>query len=172
MPGIQSIVFLSGLAVLGIALLLHIIGVATPEWVVGISNLNQRWNQGLWKICVESVCDTIPEYAVLGKLKVVRAFAIIAVLLGATAGALLSINVLFSLKGNPPHRLLAIGSLAASFAALVSIIISVAVWGSLVKLGGGITFGYSFALCIVGGILMTIGCSIAFAGYLKARNLN
>ncbi|KAK3775433.1 hypothetical protein RRG08_015281 [Elysia crispata] len=151
-------VLLGGVVALGLGNMFHIIGLATPEWIkVG------KVTVGLFEGCLDDDCVTIedkPDW-----LKACQAMAILGMLLGLMAVALATFMFVKSLKNNDSPKSLGLLTLLAAILSLIFILICVILYAVEIKdLHTGPDFGYSFALSIVGAILILLGGTLSLGG--------
>ncbi|XP_044847582.1 protein NKG7-like isoform X1 [Mauremys mutica] len=131
------------LALLSLLLLLAALG--ADHWLVANTRLGSL-HEGLWKICLNSVCEQISSASV--SLKVTRAFT----LLGAIAGCLSSVALLASfLRSHLGSLALTLLSFLGSFSAGLCAMIALAVYtgeftGDVIVPSDQVTFGWSFGL--------------------------
>ncbi|XP_059164758.1 epithelial membrane protein 1-like [Physella acuta] len=167
LPGGISSWSLLSVCLLFDGVVLHIVGLATPEWstsnVVGIS-----YSAGLWKGCADGYCVEYPQTT--AALEACEAMAIIGMffsLFAITAvGILLVCKITGILAVSSAHHIAA----ALSIISFVFILIGIIVWGAEVHASNSnFKIGYSFILSIVGGVLIAIGgimysCSMTNVG--------
>ncbi|OWF56759.1 uncharacterized protein LOC110459122 [Mizuhopecten yessoensis] len=157
----SSILLKIALVILGLASILQIVGLATPNWSsaltpAGDASISSSF--GLWKFCFSALgksdCDSYPDAE--DWLKICRAFAVIGVLavIGATV-----LEVLCTLAlSKATHKIVFILATLAAFVGAASIILAAIIWGAKTSdLGTGITLDWSFALSILAGVLAGIG---------------
>ncbi|CAL1535349.1 unnamed protein product [Lymnaea stagnalis] len=154
LPGGLSGAFYLGLVLLGLGTVLHVIGLATPEWSV---EKHGTRTQGLFKGCFLGSCG---EYTYkTSKLEACEAFAIIGMVAGIGATAVSLLIFLLGLLSKNRHRIFSLLVLAGSVVAFIAILICVIIYG--VTIHDDISYffnvGYSFILSIIGGALIPIG---------------
>ncbi|RUS70141.1 hypothetical protein EGW08_022094 [Elysia chlorotica] len=156
--------------VLALGNLLHIIGLATTEWIttmVATSVGTYEVTIGLFRGCAQNICadlEDVPDW-----LKACKAMAILGMLVGLGVLALTGYILALRLMNKEIPRLLGILSLLGAVMSCVMILICVIVFAEEAKdmmKNRGIDdhdFGYSFALSIAGALIILIGGCIAFA---------
>ncbi|CAL1546898.1 unnamed protein product [Lymnaea stagnalis] len=167
LPEGVSVLALVSVFIIGVGVLLHIVGLATPEWSA-LHEGGASGSFGLWKICSDDnirgqICkeysseETHPE-DFLNSIRACEAFAILGMLASVLGLALAAISVLLPMMGKPKNAMFPVISLAGCGASFVFILIAIVVWGAKVhadyleKLT--LKIGYSFILSIIGGILI------------------
>ncbi|PVD32078.1 hypothetical protein C0Q70_07506 [Pomacea canaliculata] len=147
-----------GIACCGVALVFQAIAVGGTGWVV-----NKKTNEetGLFRYCSGHFCFNIESSIMADWFRATQAFSILG--LFAITGSL-AVGILHAvLENTRVLSLLAIGSCAASFGALL---IEVAVFGSemgeTIIATAGARFGYEFILSIVACVL-SVGAAVCFA---------
>ncbi|XP_069134021.1 uncharacterized protein [Argopecten irradians] len=162
-----SVLLKVALFILPLALILQIVGLATPNWssVSGSrSGITVTANVGLWKACSSisntgSECVTYPD--VLDWMKSSRAFAIIG-MLGVAAAAILEALCTIVLN-KASHKMAYILATVTAFIGAAAIILSVIIWGvnndelGTTADGSPYDLSWSLFISIVGGVLSGIG---------------
>ncbi|XP_005112974.1 uncharacterized protein LOC101863642 [Aplysia californica] len=163
--GVNPLV-LVGTAVLGIGVLLHIVGMATPVWSVSI--VSDDYSVGPFKSCLLTMlgqkCSTNEN--VPSEYKAVQAMTIIGVLFGGVALAVSVLIFVFSLMGKSQHKMMPLLAVGASFGSFFFILLGVIIWGAAIHddISKAFDIGYSFILSIVGGVLVVVGGLMVFIG--------
>ncbi|XP_059152343.1 epithelial membrane protein 1-like [Physella acuta] len=152
----------------GVGVVLHIVGLATPEWtnLPNIPLFGSR-SYGLWQLCAGGNCVDYPTKA--DSLAACEAFAILGMLAGCVAVVFAILQLVFKINGKPQNSKFNLAIIGGCFSAFVCILITVAVWGGEIHepmTAGNAEIGYSFILSIVGG------CLLAIAGGLECALLN
>ncbi|GFN99695.1 lens fiber membrane intrinsic protein-like [Plakobranchus ocellatus] len=158
---------LIAVGVLGLGNLLHIIGLATPEWVTTDIVLpfvgKQEQTQGLWEGCVNDDCDSLknePDW-----LKASGAMAILGMLAGLGALVIAGLIFVMGLMDKSANKAFGILAVLAAIGSFVLILICVIVYAVKAEDDyDNFDFGYSFGLSIAGAILILLGGFIAMAG--------
>lgn len=163
-----KLVPLIALCVLVVGNVLHIVGLATPEWVTGDVNVlftSVTVTRGLWEGCTGDSCDAYDEDDKTDWLRACEAMAILGMLVGCLAAFLAAlIFVRYLMKKDVPKNVGLI-TLATAIFSFIFILICVIVYAVKMKEGDSSwDFGYSFGLAIAGAILIVVGGSLAFAG--------
>ncbi|XP_012946217.1 uncharacterized protein LOC106013907 [Aplysia californica] len=167
--GVNPLV-LVGTAVLGLGVLLHIVGMATPVWSVVKGDSDTSF--GVFKRCAKvfgsHVC--VSYIVTTAEYKAVQAMTIIGVLFGGVALAVSVLIVVFSLTGKSQHKMMPLLAVGASFGSFFFILLGVIIWGAAIHADNSslLDIGYSFILSIVGGILVAVGGII---GYIGGRDI-
>ncbi|KAK3705862.1 hypothetical protein RRG08_058943 [Elysia crispata] len=165
----NKILALTAVVVLGLGNLLHIVGLATPEWAkneLRNEGLSVTVTLGLWKSCVGSKCITISTLSELGRrgdlsqIKACGAMAILGMLAGGAALLLAVVKAIMMVMDKEHPKPLGLGALVCSIVSLALIVICVIIWFAGVQPGG--EAGYSLGLSIVGAILIPIGGVLSF----------
>ncbi|CAL1539309.1 unnamed protein product [Lymnaea stagnalis] len=173
LPGGVSVLALVAVCTIGVGVLLHVIGLATPNWSA-ISDKGFYRAYGLWKSCGGTIeaydCD---EYKFGNKfdesessVKACEAFAILGMLASFLGLAMAALSVLLPIIGKPKNAILPVIALAGCVAAFICILIAIVVWGAKVHAEylSFLDIGYSFILSIIGGILIVVGGVLAYIG--------
>ncbi|XP_059152320.1 epithelial membrane protein 1-like [Physella acuta] len=148
------------IVLLFVGAVLHIVGLATPEWSVAKVG---GGSFGLWEVCSELACVkyadlpglvTIPD-----SIKACEAMAIIGMLISFVALAAAGIDLFHKISGkdaSAPFRLI---STATSIISFVFILIGIIIWGTkeYEPASAVANIGYSFIQSIIGGITIAIG---------------
>ncbi|XP_033751725.1 uncharacterized protein LOC117335677 [Pecten maximus] len=170
----SSVLLKIALVILPLALILHIVGLATPSWSaisVSVAGVSASQSIGLWSTCgttagnTECVSfDDVPNLEVSDWLKACRAFGIIGVL-AVAAAAILAVLCTVALSKDS-HKIAYILATVIAFVGAAACILSCIIWaGKVDDLIAGLDLSYSFALSIVAGVLAGIG------GILEAIDL-
>ncbi|OWF56761.1 uncharacterized protein LOC110459277 [Mizuhopecten yessoensis] len=150
------------LILLPLALILHIVGIATPNWSsysASSGAVSTSLSYGLWKLCVEvngvSECANYPN--VQDWVKACQAFGIIGVL--AVAGAAILEVLCTIVLSKATHKVAFIAAAITAFVGAASIILSAIIWSAKVTEFGNteLDLSWSFGLSITGGVLAGIG---------------
>ncbi|KAK0067136.1 epithelial membrane protein 1 [Biomphalaria pfeifferi] len=152
-----------GVGLLVIGLVLHVVGLATPNWMT-ISTISST--QGLWTTCHLNTCtDGISIPGTSDELKAAGAFAILAMLAGIGGLGLACLHIARRIKAEPDLDILKLGHLAAGMAALVCVIISCSVFGAGIykNIAEIADIGFSLILSAVGGVIICIGSVMFYA---------
>ncbi|CAL1539312.1 unnamed protein product [Lymnaea stagnalis] len=187
LPGGVNVLALVAVCIIGVGVLLHIIGLATPEWSTDSGVNDLATTLGLWKLCqTNSLFDICADYPfkllkhtmfhnpdeIESSIKACEAFAILGMLASFLGLAMAALSVAFPMMGKPKNAMFPVLSLAGCVASFLCILIAISVWGvrvhnkSIYPLALDTTFdiGYSFILSIIGGILIQVGGVLAFLG--------
>lgn len=160
------VLILVGAAVTALALLLQIVGFATPAWITGTSiiriqssTITVDFNSGLWSFCNGDKCQDFDLS--VDWLKAVRAFGVLGILafVGSVVCAVLTCFF-------PGQKLFPMVAGVAAAAASVCIMIEFAVYAGEIQVGS-LDFGYSFALTIVAFLLGIVAAVLFFMGMGK-----
>ncbi|CAL1539313.1 unnamed protein product [Lymnaea stagnalis] len=171
LPGGVSVPALVAVCTIGVGVLLHLIGLASPEWSALHVN-GQSVSYGLWKACLSGIeiCgdypfDTLPDEW-KSSLRACEAFAILGMLASFLGLAMAAISVLFPMMGKPKNAMFPVISLAGCMAAFICILIAIIVWGAKVHADylSKLDIGYSFILSIIGGIMIVVGGLLGLIG--------
>ncbi|KAI8761476.1 epithelial membrane protein 1 [Biomphalaria glabrata] len=170
LPNAISWLHCIGVGLLLIGLILHIVGLATPNWAT-ISVLRETLTLGLWKSCVRDICfDLLPDYSMADILNATRAFAIMAMLAGVKGLGLACLHIVRCIQARPETQILRLGTLAAGITALVCVIISCSVYGAGIHKKEADTkdihTGFSLILSAVGGVTICVGSVIFYVACL------
>ncbi|GFR74283.1 lens fiber membrane intrinsic protein-like [Elysia marginata] len=97
-----NLVSLIAFGAVGLGVLLHIIGLATPQWVTKTQFVlelgeNVDISQGLWQVCVNGKCNAIPDRVKLDWYKACDAMAILGMLAGMFSALMVGIVFVMSL---------------------------------------------------------------------------
>ncbi|KAI8761475.1 epithelial membrane protein 1 [Biomphalaria glabrata] len=151
-----------GVGLLVIGLVLHVVGLATPNWMTSSTNFG---TQGLWTTCQLNICIDIPSKYKTDELKAAGAFAILAMVAGVGGLGLACLHIARRIKAKPDLDILKLGHLAAGMAALVCVIISCSVFGAGVykHIAEIADIGFSLILSAVGGVILCIGSVMFYA---------
>ncbi|XP_043357868.1 protein NKG7-like isoform X2 [Dermochelys coriacea] len=128
-----------------LSLLLLLVALGSDHWLVDDTVLGSP-HEGLWKSCLNSVCEQISSASV--SLKVTRVFT----LLGVIAGLVSSFALFASfLRSHPGSVSLTLVSFLGSFSAGLCAMIALAVYtgefaGAVNAAQSQVTFGWSFGL--------------------------
>ncbi|OWF56760.1 uncharacterized protein C16orf52 homolog [Mizuhopecten yessoensis] len=158
----------TALAVFPLALILHIVGLATPSWATNSGSsggISFRVTAGLWKQCNtvhgETECIIYPQPE--DWQKACQAFGIIGVLAVSAAAILEGLCTVLLTKSK--HKIFFIATTLLAFLGAGSIILTAIIWAAkifelqLTDLVLSWSFGLSIAGAVlsgVGGILMAI----------------
>ncbi|CAL1536319.1 unnamed protein product [Lymnaea stagnalis] len=146
-----------------LSVVLHIVGVATPEWS-SYHTPQLSATYGLWGYCVNGKCG---EYRYAGKLpppmeyslKVCEVFAVLGLLASFLGLAMATVALLLPMMGKPKSAMFPVISLLSCVATFIFILIATIVWR--VKMNNifivDFQIGYSFILSIIGGIMICMG---------------
>ncbi|KAH9500060.1 hypothetical protein Btru_076502 [Bulinus truncatus] len=159
--GGTSSLFLIGFAVATTGLVLHIIGVATNKWAVGVVLHNTF---GLWKNCLADSCYKVENPS--SKREACQAFAIIG-LIAAGGGVLLALlQIVISMAGKSAPRIFPFLISSACFTAGVAIFICIVVWGATIQDENKRLYdvGYSYILSIIADALISAGGFMLYLG--------
>ncbi|CAL1545266.1 unnamed protein product [Lymnaea stagnalis] len=157
-----SLISLVAVVLIAVGTLLHVIGLATPEWSA-IRTLRSFY-VGLWKACVPLGCGEYNGHAA-DNIKSCEAFAILGMLASFVGLTMAAIDFTLPLLGKGGVKTLSLFSLAACLASLACILIAIIVWGADVHQpmrSFGYEIGFSFILSIVGGVLIAVGGGLSF----------
>ncbi|XP_076456924.1 uncharacterized protein LOC143291138 [Babylonia areolata] len=157
---------LAGIAtgVMAVAMILQIVGVATPSWVSGKVQQGATSSAGLWRICAtaqdkEACVDwpVVPDW-----LDASRAFGILSLLLMIAASGL---GVFASMK-HDSRGVLLLAAVSGGLGALCSLI-SFGVFAGEKddSFPNVFDYDYSFGLCVVAAVLGCIGSVICLVTY-------
>ncbi|KAL8623351.1 hypothetical protein ACOMHN_054935 [Nucella lapillus] len=152
------IFILVGAAIVGLALLLQIIGFATPIWATRMVQ-GDTLELGLWGACRKGYCQSYA--AVADSLEAVRAFGILAIL--ALVGSLACAVLTCFMAGK---KIIPLVAFICAVVAAFCILIEFAVFAG--EAGSNVTYGYSFGLTIVAWLLSIAGAVLLFLGYMKS----
>ncbi|XP_012943821.1 uncharacterized protein LOC106013228 [Aplysia californica] len=157
---------IAGFLILGLGLLLHLVGLATPEWVV-VRSVPER-TEGLFQGCLGK--DNCLELTYIpSNIKAVRAMVILGLILGAVGSACALLHLICSFMSRETKAVVPLVVMGTCLAAFIFIIIGVIVYAAdyydVVR--KSFNLGYSFALCVVGGILLASGGGLFFLGDRK-----
>lgn len=148
-----------------IALILQIVGLATPHWSsISVTANGQTVSQslGLWATCAtvngDTKCDSYPN--VEDWVKACRGFAIIG-MLAVAAAAILDVLCTVALS-KTSHKIAYILAMIIAFLGAGAVILACIIWASKVSdftalTGVGLDYSYSFGLSIAAGLLSGIG---------------
>eukprot|EP00058_Branchiostoma_floridae_P009696 XP_002595184.1 hypothetical protein BRAFLDRAFT_101670 [Branchiostoma floridae] len=157
-------VFVGGISSTLVGLVMYVVGIATPAWVID-SRLGLRQEWGLWQICTTNIADrTCEGYGDISDLTAAfhftRAFAVIGPLL-LVAGVNVAL-VFYAEHKNSNKVQRKYGALIIAGGACG--VIATAIFGVELRNAIGvelsISFGYSFHLTLVQGLLtvfLTVG---------------
>uniref|UniRef100_A0A0B6Z6T9 Claudin n=1 Tax=Arion vulgaris TaxID=1028688 RepID=A0A0B6Z6T9_9EUPU len=161
LPAGLSLIYLIGLPCLTIGLLFQLIALVTANWSVSQDEVLF----GLWEKCQDdSSCEENSEEMITPGLEACQAFAVLAIVIGGVSVILSLVHALMAMLGKPLRKLVPLIVMITSACTLIFIIISVVVWSAAVHKSGTVTHGYSFALSIVGGLLIAGGGILVFLG--------
>ncbi|XP_060066731.1 uncharacterized protein LOC132547015 [Ylistrum balloti] len=157
----SSVLLKIALVVLPLALILHIVGLATPHWSshsVTEQGITIGAVVGLWKGCLSengaSQCTSYDD--VPGWLNGCRAFGIIGVLAVAAAAILEALCTIALSKDT--HKIAFILSTITAFVGAGSIILCAIIWAAKASdLSSTGDLAWSFGLSIAGGVLAGLG---------------
>ncbi|XP_059152364.1 epithelial membrane protein 1-like [Physella acuta] len=146
------------IVLLFVGIILHIVGLATPEWML---IKNNELTIGLWQACSHGVCLTFADFPIAGldSIKACEAMAIIGMLISFVAIATAGIAVYHNITGKEASASFQQIATATSVISFVFILIGIIVWGAKVHepASAVANIGYSFILSIIGGILIAVG---------------
>ncbi|KAK3752631.1 hypothetical protein RRG08_008774 [Elysia crispata] len=162
---IQSAI--GALALLGLGNLLHIIGLATPEWVIATpkNSYGTKLSAGLWEVCIQDICVKIPDLE--DWLNACRAMAILGMIAGIGAAAMEIVSIVMFVmckKSFKPHGPISLSTAILSSIMIIICVILYALNSEFDDTEEKESFGYSFALSIVGAIFILLGGGTAMAG--------
>ncbi|GFR78160.1 lens fiber membrane intrinsic protein-like [Elysia marginata] len=162
-----KLVPLIAFGVLGLGNLLHIVGLATPEWVTADISVpflgSTDTTRGLWEGCIDGECDSYDKKT--DWLKACQAMAILGMLAGLVAALMAGVVFVMGLMKKDSTQAIGIIALLSAISSFIMILICVIVFAVKMKEGdSGWDFGYSFGLSIAGALLIAIGGGIAFGG--------
>ncbi|XP_060066766.1 uncharacterized protein LOC132547035 [Ylistrum balloti] len=157
----SSVLLKIALVVLPLALILHIAGLATPNWSSASASANGQSvssTAGLWKACLEGGGEKLCESyeTVLDWIKACQAFGIIGVL-AVAAAAILEVlcTVVFS---KDTHKVAYILAAMTAFSGAGCIIVTAIIWAAKAsEISSLLDLSWSFGLSIAGGVLAGIG---------------
>ncbi|XP_059164022.1 uncharacterized protein LOC131946975 [Physella acuta] len=171
---------LCGLVMLMLGSLLHVIGLATPDWSVGYPEKSSplpKISVGLWEVCM-SFCQALLHQEKSEIWKTCDALAIVGMLFSFLSVGAAAYVMYLKVKAKPDNESLVKLSTAMSILSLLSILICTIMWSAglhpgvvhdfwpgtrhdkIFEEGPDIdhnTLGYSFILSILGGCLLSIG---------------
>uniref|UniRef100_A0A2C9M4B9 Claudin n=1 Tax=Biomphalaria glabrata TaxID=6526 RepID=A0A2C9M4B9_BIOGL len=154
---------------------LHIVGLATPNWTT-FSTYDGTFTLGLWKLCSTiGSCVEIPIDLKTDEMKVVDAFSIICALSGAGVLGLACFNLLARIQEKSESEPLRKFILKTGIFALVCVIISTCVYYVSIHqrflnfnhLDVSKSIGFSFILSAVGGVVIGVGSVIFYVACLR-----
>ncbi|XP_012943817.1 uncharacterized protein LOC106013226 [Aplysia californica] len=166
MAGTLKPLCIAGFLVLGLGLLLHLVGLATPEWAV-LKAMSDR-TEGLFVACFrDQPCLNLSP--VPANIKAVRAMVILGLILGAVGGASALMHLVCIFTSRETKAVVPLVVIGTCLAAFIFIIIGIIVYAAdyYDPLKESVDLGYSFALCVVGGILLASGGALFFLGDRK-----
>lgn len=141
-----------------VALILQIVGVATPEWISAETQLGDM-TQGLWEFCRAGSCAKLEDllyWETPSWLEAVRAFGILAIF--AIFACLVCVALICLMSDKPVFGLFApIAAAAGAFCCLIAFAVFAGESSSS-------DYGYSFALVIVAFLLCIAAAVLLFVG--------
>uniref|UniRef100_A0A2C9L7B9 Claudin n=1 Tax=Biomphalaria glabrata TaxID=6526 RepID=A0A2C9L7B9_BIOGL len=163
-----------------IGVVLHIIGLATPNWTTATfrymnpllspSEYTADVSVGLWMDCDKGGCSTIKSYNLTGAWRAAGAFAILGMLSSFVTLAVAIVHIAMPFFQKLQFEVMSLVTLATSIATVMLIIICVSCFG------GGVhnvfvwtekSIGYSLVLSIIGGIVVFLGGVIFYIPRLR-----
>nr|KAI8739110.1 epithelial membrane protein 1-like [Biomphalaria glabrata] len=179
LPSGFTVLHCVGTILLSLGVLLHIVGLATPNWSSACSTSGSKTKHesatmtmtyGLWKMCIGTdACMELPSQTLTDEWRAAGAFAILGMLAGLGALGLACMYFVMRVLAKPEMKMLKVIVLAAGSVALLCVVISTSCYGGGVhqKLKENtagfqcVYVGYSLILSAIGGILICIG-GVAF----------
>ncbi|KAI8761477.1 epithelial membrane protein 1 [Biomphalaria glabrata] len=168
-----SVLHCVGTVLLGIGLILHIVGLATPSWASGTGTDSRGVSvtkmYGLWKLCDGSDCKDLFDSVtnIPDPWKAASAFSILGMVAGIAALGLACYHFIMRVLAKPETQTLKFIIMVAGILALLCVIISTSCFGGGVYQKyemdkAGFDIGYSLILSAVGGIVICIGGVVFF----------
>ncbi|XP_005108927.1 uncharacterized protein LOC101858066 [Aplysia californica] len=166
MAGTLKPLSIAGFIVLGLGLLLHLVGLATPEWI--LMRIMPGRTEGLFQGCLGNG-ECVELTYIPSNIKAVRAMVILGLILGAVGSACALMHLICSFMSRETKAVVPLVVMGTCLAAFSFIIIGVIVYAAdyYGVLRKSFDLGYSFALCVVGGILLASGGALFFLGERK-----
>ncbi|XP_055869423.1 uncharacterized protein LOC106078873 [Biomphalaria glabrata] len=154
----------AGAGLILIGLILHIVGLATPNWTT-ISTPRATITNGLFSVCLDT-CVYIPAIDRIGEWSTAGAFAILALMPGLLAFYLSCLHIDRHIHGRPENSYTKSGTLATGITAILCVFLSCFVYGAGVHKKIAEVFdadiGYSFIMSAVGGVVFFLGCLLFY----------
>ncbi|KAH9489570.1 hypothetical protein Btru_037214 [Bulinus truncatus] len=133
--------------------LLHIVGMATPNWIQVQEDSGHTGSFGLWKICVDSVC--VDYLTKTSELIACEAFSILAIFPAAAVLLLCLTHLVKHDADNRTKRVQIFACLLLSLLSGLCVMVCIFVWRfGFIKTDQ--FAGYSFYLSIVGGSVLIL----------------
>ncbi|CAL1539815.1 unnamed protein product [Lymnaea stagnalis] len=157
-PGRVNTLLIAGLVVDVIGCVLHIVGMAMPDWSVW-----ETTSLGAFIACYINVgCSSYSDKT--RDIEALQAMLILGIICGVCAACLEAIHTIFRLR---QIKVLSLIAGILSIFACVFIIAGVIIWGAKadLELGDGFDFSFSFILCIVASVFLLNGGVFFLLGY-------
>ncbi|CAL1545265.1 unnamed protein product [Lymnaea stagnalis] len=157
----MSVLIISALPAIGA--LMIIVGMATPLWSLDTemtaANVTRHLTFGLWKLCSDGTCETLPSHYRSESVMACQAFAVLSFLTSCSAVVITLLNMHLYLKRRVTStNLLLTASVLCSVAALF-MAICLLVWGIQASSDLAVhqkSYGYSYIVSFGGLCFMLI----------------